>query len=546
MSERGDGDWLSSLPKYSKTSKSRLQSLYSDLARQKLSNPTSFNSNVAWWRETLESLAIHSWRTREDSSGALTLQVNSSLTEKLRYPGVGKPLGLGAVVMFDLPGKTELISQSALIPLESFLNASSSIYDSASLPYRIASYVITKPLSWALQQLNIINPDGEGGGSTSEQLQSVKGSYVVVRNLEHAADAVQEMQRKKAGVSPADELYSFESFKKLFGVNGVVFPDVSLSDTDLKVLLKFLSRDRKVIVTDKEVIKFVYESSTTNRTITPVDSGILALKSGVENLEAQVDALQQKIHERTEKINTALRAKRKDVALSHLRSRKQLEETLSKRLGSLAILQSTLTQVETAAGDIEIMKSYESSTATLRAILSHPSLQRERVEETMEAMAAASDEQREIDEVIRAGVGVVGEVVDEGELEMELAGLVEEVKKEESEKEAATAEARLPNVPPEPVGASSSTFSPIAMDASPPPQIPSTPQRLDTPTSIPLPETPSDVANAEWEARYKQGQEERAIQALRDKEAQNATRVRWEEETSRKAEEVIRKPEVAS
>lgn len=56
----------------------------------------------------------------------------------------------------------------------------------------------------------------------------------------------------------------------------------------------------------------------------------------------------------TEKITSALRSKRKPIALSYLRSRKQLEDLLGKRLGSLEVLQSTLIRVEGAAGDVEV------------------------------------------------------------------------------------------------------------------------------------------------------------------------------------------------
>lgn len=49
-----------------------------------------------------------------------------------------------------------------------------------------------------------------------------------------------------------------------------------------------------------------------------------------------------------------LKQKRKEIAMSYLRSRKELENLLSKRLRSLETIQSTLLQVESAAGDIEV------------------------------------------------------------------------------------------------------------------------------------------------------------------------------------------------
>lgn len=50
----------------------------------------------------------------------------------------------------------------------------------------------------------------------------------------------------------------------------------------------------------------------------------------------------------------AIREQHKSVALSYLRSRKQFEDVLAQRLGSLEILQSTLLRVEGAAENIQV------------------------------------------------------------------------------------------------------------------------------------------------------------------------------------------------
>jgi len=81
------------------------------------------------------------------------------------------------------------------------------------------------------------------------------------------------------------------------------------------------------------------------------------------------------------------------------------------------------------------MKTYESSTATLKAILSHPSLQRDKIEETMDALAASTADAREIDDAIRMGgdMAAVDAGIDDVELEAELNALVEEAEKERAE-----------------------------------------------------------------------------------------------------------------
>lgn len=78
------------------------------------------------------------------------------------------------------------------------------------------------------------------------------------------------------------------------------------------------------------------------------------------------------------------------------------------------------------------MKTYESSTATLKAILSHPSLQRNKIEETMDALAASTADAREIDNAIRMGedMAAADAGIDDTELEAELNALVEEAEKE--------------------------------------------------------------------------------------------------------------------
>ena len=87
------------------------------------------------------------------------------------------------------------------------------------------------------------------------------------------------------------------------------------------------------------------------------------------------------------------------------------------------------------------MKSYESATATLRAILAHPSLQRDKIDETMDAMAAVNAEAKDVDEAIRIGVDMAQSDagIDDGELEDELAALVREIEHEKSSAEATRA-----------------------------------------------------------------------------------------------------------
>ncbi|KXN92206.1 hypothetical protein AN958_08659 [Leucoagaricus sp. SymC.cos] len=379
-----------------------------------------FHANVEWWRKALVSLVDSGaqYELDADSSTRIVLQADCNLLEHLKAEKIGKPLALGAVI-------NELRSSQVLIPLPEFISRRVSIYDPGWLPYRIASFVVGKPLWWALKQVGIVGD--EGYLSSESRQKDWFGEYVFVGLVERAADAVIAMQEARM-TGPADALYTLDDFRKSFApIFGL--PDRPiLSEIDARIILKHLERERGAIVVDDEVIKFVDKNiPSEDRLITAVDRGIVELKSAISNMQRTVETLQQKIDEYTKKAATALNQKQKPLALNYLRSRKRLEEVLNKRLASLGILEGTMISVETAAGDVQIMKSYEASTSTLRTILSHPSLQRTNIDKTMDALAEANYNAREIDDAIRiGGDAVVGTDVDE-ELEAEWKALVHDV-----------------------------------------------------------------------------------------------------------------------
>ncbi|SJL00495.1 uncharacterized protein ARMOST_03808 [Armillaria ostoyae] len=420
---------LLSLPTYKTTSSSRLQALYSNnISWQKNSDPAGFHASIEWWRRTFEDFVASGIQTNIPSR--LVLNSSARISENLRVEGVGKPAGLSTVI-------TELIEPSnsktppALIPVSAFLSLPQSIYASHSLLYAlpslVASYLIAKPFWWALGQIGVDGLFASNAGDLKWH-----GEYVVLSLLERAAEKVLAEQKAKAG-GPSDGIYSVEGFRRDFAA--CINEAHVMSERDAKVLIKFLERDKNIITVDKEVIKFIDKDATPETwRITAVDRGVLELKSAVTNLHNQIEALQKKIDLSTQKAAEALRQKRQTIALSYIRSRKQLQDVLSKRLGALDTLESTLIRVEAAAANVQILESYAQSTSTLRTILSHPLLQRESIEQTMEAMAEANADAKEIDDAVRIGGDIaIGAkaIYDEDELQAELNRLIQESKEEE-------------------------------------------------------------------------------------------------------------------
>lgn len=95
---------LSTLPTYASSSTSRLKSLYSDFTYQKQSNPTSYASNVEWWRRTLEDMLLRGWLSDTHNANATPDRVvlhatGVPFTEHFRFEGVGKPLSIPTVIV---------------------------------------------------------------------------------------------------------------------------------------------------------------------------------------------------------------------------------------------------------------------------------------------------------------------------------------------------------------------------------------------------------------------------------------------------------------
>ncbi len=91
------------------------------------------------------------------------------------------------------------------------------------------------------------------------------------------------------------------------------------------------------------------------------------------------------------------------------------------------------------------MRSYETSTAPLRAVLAHPWLQREKIDEAIEAMASANADAQEIDEAIRTGVDLAQQQagIEDADLDAELQSMIEEVEAQKAKEEQSEAERKL-------------------------------------------------------------------------------------------------------
>lgn len=86
------------------SSSSRLPSLYSDLSRQRQSNPAGYRANVEWWRTILEDVCRKGIQSDEPEGKGkgkdrLVLHADEGMQARWTVEQVGRPLGLGTVIV---------------------------------------------------------------------------------------------------------------------------------------------------------------------------------------------------------------------------------------------------------------------------------------------------------------------------------------------------------------------------------------------------------------------------------------------------------------
>ncbi|KAK0521313.1 hypothetical protein OC835_006926 [Tilletia horrida] len=455
--------------------KAVLPALYADLDAQRTSNPHAFTASLDKWHALLADAALLAVQLgTSNTTDHLVLHADNALQANWSIRGLGRPLGLGTVVS-QLASERHLIRVSEFLassqPLQSPLNTVGSSSSGQTLG-RLALRMLSAPLWWSLAQIGIggawtADDDEHGSSSHGEGSafwkKNVQGDWVLWRNLERITAAVLEAHYSSAA-SPIDHLYSPELLRtvllpkaqKILKESGSTGAEAdspgSLSELDVKVVLKHLSRDKRLALVDSsgQAIKFASNQHAPGSVekISESDRGIVQVRDAHSRLERQVGEVEVRIADRDARIRNALRAQPKQLAQAktYLTSKKALEELLKRRLGALEMMSSVLLKLEQASGDIEIMQAYDKSTTTLKSLLSHPSLNLDKVEDTMAALSDAMADHTEVDDAIRAGSeGIAGQSgaadIDEDELERELAALEAESAREKQEAKAANAEA---------------------------------------------------------------------------------------------------------
>ncbi|KAH7376579.1 SNF7 family protein [Plectosphaerella cucumerina] len=403
--------------------RARLPALYSDFRGQQSLNPDGYVANVTAWRSGLARLA---WDGRLSAPSApsprrLVVDTDDSLPAKLQSRQFGRPLALGAVVR-------DAAASKDLVPLADFLARKESIYTKegwslGSVPWAVAS--------WAARQVGLGGAGGGGGGGAEDKVP--KGSYVVVANVERAADAVAEKIGDANTASRFDRTFTRAHFEREFttGLPATAAPPLSGPDTD--VLVRFLQRDRNLVVSDGRILRLKTPSDPTEEdTITQEDVTVAELRVLVGDLAHQNNLLAKRVEDLAVQAKEAVGRRNNAAAMALLRQKKTAESMLSRRAAALHQMEDLAGRIQQARDQVQLVRVLEGSAGVLKQLNAEVG-GAERVEGVMDVLREQMTETEELGRIL-ASAGE--DAIDEAEVDAELAEM------ERAEAERREAEAR--------------------------------------------------------------------------------------------------------
>ncbi|KAM5523347.1 Snf7 family protein [Fusarium oxysporum f. sp. phaseoli] len=386
-------------------SRSRLAARYSDFRSQRTLNPDGYQANISAWRQALSDLVAKGKISHRGSSpDHFVLKLDDSLLRSLEHKEFGQPLALGTVVREATAGRD-------FIPLQDFEKSQQSIYQRswAGLPWSV--------MSWTLRQLGVVDP-----ARGDDKLPT--GQYVIVKNMEAAAKELGDLMAEK--VSRFDRVFSRAQFQKAF--SAALVKGQHLTDSDLDVLLKFLSRDKEVIEYDGKTIRI--KGSGEQSGITKEDAAIASLKELTESLKHQADLLNTRIDELSQTAKDAVTKKNRVAALAALKSKKIAETSLATRYATLNQLEEVSAKLEQAADNVQLVNVMEASSGAL-ANLNAQVGGAERIDAVMDRLREQSSATDEVSAILAESTG---EVIDETALDDELEAMEAQEREKEEEK----------------------------------------------------------------------------------------------------------------
>ncbi|KAI9305849.1 Snf7-domain-containing protein [Cunninghamella echinulata] len=264
--------------------------------------------------------------------------------------------------------------------------------------------IIKTPVRWSLS--TIVNSTTT---TTSSSL------YVCIPSIQVISETILQRYRKeKSYLSWINKILTFNEFCSKYEK----YNSITLTEGDIWLLLKYMNSHFGVTL-DPEVqgygkthlaIKFPKYNEhdlkfhSTPEDITDNDKAVISLKSTCEALHDQVKDLELKMEELVKQCLVHSTKKQKTQALYLLKRKKQLEQILDRRLKSLDTIETILLKIDSSHNDLQVMQAFNVGADTLKHILSNNNITVTSVDETIQKIQDALEDQKRIEDAITSGM----------------------------------------------------------------------------------------------------------------------------------------------
>ena len=403
----------------------RLASLYSDFGEQRQTNPEGYAANLNAWKKALE----HAARAGKiPGSGQvrnlLIIDTGSELTQALQHKQYGLPTCLGDVFL-------DAIQQNAFVPINDWEASTQSIYHKSWFNIsKNRTLNISLSGAWEWSKKLFFGPSND----------PPRGSFVLVANVEAAAEAVLGQHRRQPHVSAADRVFSKTAFWKCFRT--VLDIEATITVRDMHVLLLHMARDRQELSYDSKTVKFKANADDPPAPITQEDTALAELHDAIEVVKNRVVAIQADAIKCGIATKEALQLKQMVRAKHCLRKRKMAESSLEHYTNLSLQLEESYAKLQQAADQVGIIEAMKAG-AEAMALLNNKVGGAEGVQQVVDAV----NDQVATTEEITSIINESADPIDESEVDDELAELEKAEKEKQEREEAAKTAALLGELP---------------------------------------------------------------------------------------------------
>lgn len=360
----------------------RISSLFAPF-RSKSANPQDWVSKYKFWKNL-----IYEWL---DYNKRSTFSV-ADLNDAFKRNGC-TPLCLITVV-------EELVRNNEIIPEIDFLKEPCESWTAWSI-----DLFVKKPISWSFSKFKSY--------IVTNELNKDAG-YVHLQVVKEIGNALLPIlaEKKESILIPFSDIV--KSCKSKIGDN--------MPENTVMLALLWLRRERKVIFKSSEnegelLVKIAGHSSDS---VTEVDEGLYKLIKQEGELVKEIEQMEGEKVKLIDAAKSSLAKGLRQVAKTHLRKKRELENVIEKRSRNLDNIQSLISTIQSTHTNTAVLSAYKTGSNVLKK-LNESGLTELNVGDVMDDLAVALEEQKEVESMLTDPLAINESNID---LEEELAELM--------------------------------------------------------------------------------------------------------------------------